>query len=166
MARLQAGPVIELMMRDDNAIDQWFVDVTRMLRLFSLPEETTRSFNGSVGFSKAQLGRGDAITLDIIVCSLFSPNSIFAGTVSNFTIGSSIAGRNFRSSSRRSSSLCFPSTFLLSVALVVELVEEEEEHHSVKSDPPDKGLRVVAVYEEKLERVNHDKYELQHLEGS
>jgi len=49
--------------------------------------------------------------------------------------------------------------------LLVELLEQEEEHHGVHADPPDESLRVVAVDEEQLERVQHDGQELQHLQG-
>lgn len=51
----------------------------------------------------------------------------------------------------------------LVVRLVVEVFEEEEEHNGVHADPPDKGARVVAFNEQKLERVQHDAYKL-HLE--
>lgn len=49
---------------------------------------------------------------------------------------------------------------LAGVRLLVELLEQEEEHDSVHSDPPDEGLRVVAVDEEKLESMQHDENEL------
>jgi len=51
------------------------------------------------------------------------------------------------------------------VLLLVELLEQEEEHYGVHADPPDESLRVVAVDEEQLERVQHDSQELQHLQG-
>lgn len=35
----------------------------------------------------------------------------------------------------------------LAVSLVVEFFEEEEEHHSVHSDPPNEGTGVIAVDE-------------------
>lgn len=56
----------------------------------------------------------------------------------------------------------------LEAALVrglVELVEEEEEHDGVHADPPDEGARVVAVDEEELEGVHHDRDELEHLQA-
>lgn len=49
---------------------------------------------------------------------------------------------------------------------MVEFVEEEEEHHSVEANPPDEGLGVVAVYKQELEGVDHNEYELEHLECS
>jgi len=35
----------------------------------------------------------------------------------------------------------------------------------VHADPPHESLRVVAVNEEQLERMQHDGQELQHLQG-
>lgn len=52
---------------------------------------------------------------------------------------------------------------LLIVRLVVEVAEEEVEHYGVHADPPDEGLRVVAVDEEQLERMYHHQDELDHL---
>lgn len=49
---------------------------------------------------------------------------------------------------------------LLVIRLVVKLFEEEEEHYSMHSNPPDKGTRIVAVDEEKLEGMDHNSYEL------
>lgn len=46
------------------------------------------------------------------------------------------------------------------VRLVVELLEEEEKHDSVHADPPDERTRVVAVNEQQLKRVNHDRHKL------
>lgn len=46
------------------------------------------------------------------------------------------------------------------VGCLVELVEQEEEHHGVHADPPDKSFRVIAIDEEQLEGVNHDQNEL------
>jgi len=59
-------------------------------------------------------------------------------------------------------SLTFGSTYheTVFVGCLVELVEEEEEHDSVHSDPPDKCLRIIAIDEEQLESVHHDQYEL------
>jgi len=51
------------------------------------------------------------------------------------------------------------------VLLLVKLLKQEEEHNGVHADPPDESLRVVAVDEEQLERVQHDGQELQHLQG-
>ena len=52
-------------------------------------------------------------------------------------------------------------TYLLNfVCVLVELVEQEEEHHSVHSDPPDESFRVVAVDEQQLESVYHNQDEL------
>lgn len=48
----------------------------------------------------------------------------------------------------------------LPVGLPVEVSEEEEEHDGVHADPPHEGLRVVAVDEEQLERVQHYEHKL------
>lgn len=61
-------------------------------------------------------------------------------------------------------SLSFGQLFGLSVALIIELLEEEPEHDSVHADPPDEGAGVVAVNEEQLEGVDHDGHELSHLQ--
>lgn len=58
------------------------------------------------------------------------------------------------------SSLGSGCRFPLGVCLLVEFLEEEEEHDSVHADPPDKGTWVVAVDEEQLEGMDHDRYEL------
>lgn len=42
------------------------------------------------------------------------------------------------------------------VGLIVKFFEQEEEHNSVHSDPPDEGFRVVTIDEQKLEGVKHD----------
>lgn len=44
--------------------------------------------------------------------------------------------------------------------MLIEFLEEEEEHDGVHSNPPHKGLRVVAVDEEKLESMKHNENEL------
>jgi len=49
--------------------------------------------------------------------------------------------------------------------LLIEFFEQEEEHDGVHANPPDKCLRVVAVDEQKLERMDHDRQELQHLQS-
>jgi hypothetical protein len=49
---------------------------------------------------------------------------------------------------------------LLLVRLFVEVREEEVEHNSVHSNPPDEGTRVVAIGEEKLEGVEHNSNKL------
>lgn len=54
----------------------------------------------------------------------------------------------------------FSSYLLAGVGLLIELLEQEEEHDGMHSDPPDEGLRVVAIDEEKLESVQHDENEL------
>lgn len=46
------------------------------------------------------------------------------------------------------------------VAALVEVGEQGEEEHAVAADPPDEGLRVVAVDEQQLECVHHDGDEL------
>lgn len=46
------------------------------------------------------------------------------------------------------------------VGLIVEFFEQEEEHNSVHSDPPNEGFRVVAVNKQKLEGVEHDSNKL------
>jgi len=51
------------------------------------------------------------------------------------------------------------------VTLLVELPEQEEEHHGVQADPPDECFWIIALDEEQLEGVNHDGDELQHLES-
>lgn len=42
----------------------------------------------------------------------------------------------------------------------VEFVEQEEEHESMHSDPPDERPRIVALDEQQLERMHHDRDEL------
>lgn len=54
---------------------------------------------------------------------------------------------------------------LPAVRLLVEVGEEEVEHDRVHADPPDEGLRVVAVDEKQLEGVDHHQDELHHLDG-
>lgn len=44
--------------------------------------------------------------------------------------------------------------------MLIEFFEKEEEHDGVHADPPDEGLWIVAVDEEKLECVQHDRDEL------
>lgn len=46
------------------------------------------------------------------------------------------------------------------VAALVKIGEETEEEDAVASDPPNKGLGVVAIDEEQLERVHHNGDEL------
>lgn len=51
------------------------------------------------------------------------------------------------------------------VAALVKIGEETEEEDAVASDPPNKGLGVVAIDEEQLERVHHNGDELNHLKS-
>lgn len=48
----------------------------------------------------------------------------------------------------------------LKVSLFVEIREEVIEENGVHSDPPDEGTWVVAVYEQKLERVDEHQHKL------
>jgi len=57
------------------------------------------------------------------------------------------------------------ASFLVLVGFLVEVGEEAEEENSMATDPPNKGLGVVAVDKEQLEGVHHNSDELDHLEG-
>lgn len=54
----------------------------------------------------------------------------------------------------------YPSAF---VGGFVEFVKQEEKHDSVHANPPNECSWIVAIYEEKLESVNHDCNKLNHL---
>lgn len=54
---------------------------------------------------------------------------------------------------------------LVLVRFLVEAAEKEVKHHGMHTDPPNKGLRVVALDEEQLECVNHHENKLDHLQG-
>lgn len=61
----------------------------------------------------------------------------------------------------------FCATYAILLRLIrglVEFVEQEQEHDGVHADPPDKRLRVVALDEQQLERVHHDRHELNLVE--
>lgn len=58
---------------------------------------------------------------------------------------------------------CFSSFF---VCRFVEFIEQEEEHDCVHADKPHKCLGIVAVGEQQLECMDHDSYELDHLQRS
>lgn len=55
---------------------------------------------------------------------------------------------------------CTYSVLFRFVCGAVEFVEQEEEHESVHSDPPDERSRIVALDEQQLERMYHDRDEL------
>lgn len=46
------------------------------------------------------------------------------------------------------------------VGLFVKFFEQEEEHDSMHANPPYEGFWIVAIDEEKLKSVKHDKYKL------
>lgn len=56
----------------------------------------------------------------------------------------------------------YPSAF---VRRFIELVEQEEEHDSMHTNPPNECSWIITIYEEKLEGVNHDCNKLNHLKS-
>lgn len=51
--------------------------------------------------------------------------------------------------------------FLLSkISLFVEIGEQEIKHDRMHSDPPNEGFWIVAFDKQKLERMDHNQYEL------
>jgi hypothetical protein len=46
------------------------------------------------------------------------------------------------------------------ISLFIEVSKQEKEQHRMKTNPPDKRLRKVAVNEEQLEGVNNHQNEL------
>jgi hypothetical protein len=53
---------------------------------------------------------------------------------------------------------------LLLVSLFVEFIEEEEEHDSMHANEPHKCTRVVAINEQQLEGMYHNRYKLDLME--
>lgn len=43
---------------------------------------------------------------------------------------------------------------------LVELVEQEQEHDGMHANPPDERLRIVALDEQQLEGMHHDRHKL------
>ena len=119
------------------------------------------SLGRRVRLSEIQLRRRQAVALHVVIGGVPSPRGRLAGAVRHSAVRLAVAVPDLvvllQAVRQR------PPPLQL-VILLVELVEQEEEHGRVQADPPYERLRVVAVDEEQLERVDHHHHELDHLE--